>query len=149
MTLDLESFFVVIQIQNLTACFGNVVYYFQKFFVVSKKKNITQINFWFYQDGYGNTVDEYNRESVLIGVDNEDYPLADTINLNNYLDFKPSKKPKTSKAPKKEITSSAELVNHYKSINNVKGHFFSLGLWNRSHCRRSRITTWHHPSNCV
>lgn len=53
------------------------------------------MNFHFYQDVLGNAIDEYAREPVLMNVDNEGYPLADTdtINLDKYLDFeRPVKK---------------------------------------------------------
>ncbi|RCH91771.1 hypothetical protein CU098_007964 [Rhizopus stolonifer] len=86
------------------------------------------MSFQFYQkDGHENAVDEHRREPVLMDVDNEGYPLADTIDFDSYLDFKPSEKPKTSKAPKKEATSSAGPPNYYKKHgDDVKSHFFYL-----------------------
>ncbi|CAO3678921.1 unnamed protein product [Rhizopus stolonifer] len=86
------------------------------------------MNFQIYQeDGHGNAVDEYGREPVLMDVDNEGYPLADTVNFDSYLDFKPSEKPKTSKAPKKKrLRLQLSFLTITKSMDNAKGHFFYL-----------------------
>lgn len=62
-------------------------------------------------------------------VDSEGYPLADIINLDIYLDFKSPEKPKTSKAPKKEIMSSAGPANYHKKHgDDVKDLFFFFHL---------------------
>ncbi|KAI8875338.1 hypothetical protein K501DRAFT_280467 [Backusella circina FSU 941] len=86
------------------------------------------MNFQFYQeDGHGNAVDEYGKEPVLMEVDNEGYPLADTVDLDSYLVSKPPEKPKTPKASKKEAASSAGPSKYYKKHGDeVKGHFFYL-----------------------
>ncbi|KAI8635873.1 hypothetical protein BD408DRAFT_462789 [Parasitella parasitica] len=86
------------------------------------------MNFQFYhEDGHGNAVDEYGREPVSMDVDNEGYPLADTVSFDSYLDSKPPEKPKTLKAPKKGVSSSTGPSNYYKKHgDDVKGHFFYL-----------------------
>ncbi|CAO3702063.1 unnamed protein product [Rhizopus stolonifer] len=60
-------------------------------------------------------------------VDNEGYLLADTVDFDSYLDFKPPEKPKTPKAPKKDATSSVGSSNYYKKHgDDIKGLFFNL-----------------------
>lgn len=77
------------------------------------------MNFQFYQeDGHGNAVDEYGREPVLMDVDNEGYPLADAVDFDSYLDFKPPEEAKAPKTPKKKATASAGPVNYYKKHGN-------------------------------
>ncbi|KAI8885340.1 hypothetical protein K501DRAFT_293549 [Backusella circina FSU 941] len=71
-------------------------------------------NMFYREDRHGNAVDEYGKEPVLMEVDNEGYPLADTVDLDSYLVFKPPKKPKIPKSSKKEAASSARPSNYYK-----------------------------------
>ncbi|KAG2208080.1 hypothetical protein INT47_010442 [Mucor saturninus] len=61
-------------------------------------------------------------------VDDDSYPLADTVDFDNYMDFKPPEKPKpTPKAPKNRSSPSTEPAAYYKKhADDVKGHFFHL-----------------------
>lgn len=61
-------------------------------------------------------------------VDEGGYPLADTTDFDNYMDFKPPEKPEVSpKTPKKVISTPPGPVAYYKKHgDDVKGHFFYL-----------------------
>lgn len=88
------------------------------------------MNFQFYQEnGHGNAVDEYGNKPVLMEVDNG-YPLADTTDFDNYMDFKPPEKlEKTPKALKEATSTSVGPIAYYKKHgDDVKGLFFLLSL---------------------
>lgn len=51
--------------------------------------------------------DEHGRDPVLMDVDNEGYPIADPINLDNYTHYKPPKKAK-------DTQGLAGPANYYK-----------------------------------
>jgi transposase len=80
------------------------------------------------EDGHGNAVDEHGNEPVEMEVDVDGYPLADTVDFDTYMEFKPSEKPKAStKANKKVSAAASGPVSYYKKHgDDVKGHFFYL-----------------------
>lgn len=87
------------------------------------------MNFQIYQeDGHGNAVDESGNEPVEMEVDDDGYPLADTVDFDNYLDFKPPEKPEANmKAYKKVSSATKGPVAYYKKHgDDAKGHFFYL-----------------------
>ncbi|KAI7907701.1 uncharacterized protein BX663DRAFT_424949, partial [Cokeromyces recurvatus] len=87
------------------------------------------MDFRFYQeDGNCNAVDEHGNEPVEMEVDDDGYPLADTVDFDNYMDFKPPEKPKITPKAFKTITSvPAGPATYYKKHgDDVKCHFFYL-----------------------
>ncbi|KAG2207889.1 hypothetical protein INT47_010873 [Mucor saturninus] len=80
------------------------------------------------EDGHGNAVDEHGNEPVEMEVDVDGYPLADTVDFDSYMEFKPPEKPEASiKANKMVSTAASGPVSYYKKHgDDVKGHFFYL-----------------------
>lgn len=84
------------------------------------------MNIQFYQeDGHVYAMNGYINEPVKMEVGNDGYPLADTTDFDNYVDYKPPEKPEvTPKAAKKVTLSLSGPVAYYKKHgDDVKGHF--------------------------
>lgn len=80
----------------------------------------------FYQeDGHGNVVDEHGNEPVEMDVDGDGYPLADTVDFDNYMDFKPPEKPKpTPKVPKNFLQLPLDLSSIIRNMQTTLRAFF-------------------------
>ncbi|KAI9366434.1 hypothetical protein BD770DRAFT_312154, partial [Pilaira anomala] len=80
------------------------------------------------EDRYVNAVDEHGNEPVEVEVDVDGYPLADTVDFDSYMEFKPPEKSEAStKANKMVSTAASGPVSYYKKHgDDVKGHFLYL-----------------------
>ncbi|CAO3702743.1 unnamed protein product [Rhizopus stolonifer] len=99
-----------------------------KFRTILKKQYNTMDLRIYQEDGHVNAVDEHGNEPVEMEVDVDDYPLANTVDFDSYMEFKPPEKLEAStKANKKVSAAASGPISYYKKHgDDVKGHFFYL-----------------------